>query len=372
MGIMRIKIITCHDVYNVGASLQAYALMTYLQSLGNDVKIIDYKPAYLKHYKLIGVSNPVYDKPILRLIYNILKLPGRIKARYSKRKKEFDLFTEQYLSLTSQYKSNEELKNDLPEADVYIAGSDQIWNTLFHNGKDPAFYLEFVPNYKVRASYAASFATDSIDEELKPQIRNWLLKFDYISVRESTGIKIINELGIKKGIQVLDPVFLLTKSQWENIEKQGDTLEKFILVYDFDNDPQIKEHTLEIANKYSWKIYSVLDNDWCDRNFYQEGPKTFLWLIHHAQYIITNSFHAVAFSLIYQKDFLVFKRKENINTRILDLMTELYLDAQIIDNINFTFPLPKIEYSKVNLMLSKKISLSKEYIIEILTNGGKN
>ena len=114
--VMKICTITCHDVYNVGASLQAYALQIYLKSLGHDVKIIDYKPDYLsKHYRLDVVGNPKYDKPFVREAYLLAKLPGRL--RVLPRKKAFDSFTAKDLDWTSRYVSNEELKADPPEAD---------------------------------------------------------------------------------------------------------------------------------------------------------------------------------------------------------------------------------------------------------------
>ena len=99
---LEIKTITCHNVYNAGASLQAYALSAYLSRLGHNVEIINYIPDYLQHYELWGVRNPKYDKPILREIYNILKLPGRIKDRFSKRKRAYDDFTSKYLPLSSE------------------------------------------------------------------------------------------------------------------------------------------------------------------------------------------------------------------------------------------------------------------------------
>ena len=129
---MRIKTITCHDVYNAGASLQAYALVTYLRSLGHEAEIIDYKPDYLAHYRLTGINNPRYDKPVIRELYTLAKLPGRFKARHGKRKKSFDAFTKEFLPTTKRrYISNDDLKQNPPEADVYFAGSDQIWNCFF-------------------------------------------------------------------------------------------------------------------------------------------------------------------------------------------------------------------------------------------------
>lgn len=182
---MKIKTITCHNVYNAGASLQAYALAAYLRKQGHEVQIIDYVPDYLEHYKLSGVANAAYDKPFVREFYNMAKLPGRLLARYGRRKKAFDQFTAQYLPLTERhYNTYAELLEDPPAADVYFAGSDQIWNTLFQNGKDPAFYLQFAPVGRICAAYAASFATRTVAPEYQAQTKAWLKKLDYISVRE--------------------------------------------------------------------------------------------------------------------------------------------------------------------------------------------
>ena len=274
---MKIKTITCHNVYNAGASLQAYALAEYLNSIGHECQIIDYKPDYLKHYKLSGVSNSRYDKPVLRELYNMAKFPGRLKAKYSNKKKEYDRFTADFLPTTTEtYTSNEELKSNPPEADIFFAGSDQIWNSFFNNGKDPAFYLDFAPLGTVKASYAASFATENIVTELKPQIKEWLSNMDYISVRESSGLNILNDLGIQEAVQVLDPVFLLPKEKWESIIEYTAGNDSYILLYDFDKNEQLGLAARELAHKNGWKVYSYLDNPYCDRCFKNAGPRAFI------------------------------------------------------------------------------------------------
>ena len=215
---MKICTITCHDVYNHGASLQAYALMTYLKNKGNDVEIIDYKPDYLSgHYKLFSIDNPKWERNILtKVIYLSLKIPYKIPGL--KRKKEFDKFTKKYLNITGKrYISNEELKADMPKADAYLCGSDQIWNSFYKNGRDKAFYLDFVPDNKIKASYAASFATDFIEDKYKEIVRSNVSRLDGVGVREISGVKILHDLGIENAINVLDPVFLLDKDEWDKI-----------------------------------------------------------------------------------------------------------------------------------------------------------
>lgn len=362
---MKIKTITCHDVYNAGASLQAYALAEYLKALGNAVEIINYKPEYLKHYKLTGVGNPAYDKPVLREAYNLLKLPGRLKARKGKRKKEFDAFTEKYLPVTEkEYTSNDELKAASLSADVFFAGSDQIWNTFFPNGKDPAFYLDFAPEGAVKASYAASFATEKILDGYEEKIRKWLSALDFISVRESSGLSILKNLEIENAVAVLDPVFLLDREKWESMADAEGFSEPYILVYDFDRSPAVEAFAKRYAEKNKVKIYSFLTVPYCDRSFEQEGPLMLLSLVRNADFVISNSFHATAFSLIFERQFAVFKRKEGINTRMADLLSSVGLSDRMLENGEADCG--EIRFDEVRAKLNEKIGEAKKYIDTVL------
>ncbi|MBI9068655.1 MAG: polysaccharide pyruvyl transferase family protein [Salinivirgaceae bacterium] len=361
---MKIKTITCHDVYNHGASLQAYSLQQYLLSLGHDVEIIDYKPLYLsRHYRLWLISNPFWNKYfLLRIAYIILKLPPRLIAL--KRKRAFDLFTRKYLDLTfKRYSSNEELKQDCPEADVFIAGSDQIWNCLFPNGKDPAFYLDFVPKNKIKASYAASFAGSILDEKFHAMVCEKVSYLDCISVRESSGLNILKRIGVNRGIQVLDPVFLLNKEHWNSFADEEFT-EDYLFVYDFEGSDQIKNICLKIAEEKRLKIYSInCKGSYVDRKFLYSGPKTFLSLIKHSRYIVSNSFHGTAFALLFEKEFVVVERSEGINARMADLLNNLDIPERLITSYQ---SIPAFNYTQVNKKLMPLIGKSKSYIDTIL------
>lgn len=361
---MRIKTITCHDVYNSGASLQAYALMKYLQNNGHEVEIIDYKPDYLSnHYKLSAVCNPKYEKNlILKYIYLALKLPQRILALRSKQK--YDNFRNNYLNITKKrYYSNEELKSMVPEADVYICGSDQIWNSKFQNGKDPAFYLDFVPKGKIRASYAASFSIEDIDKELKEITKKRIDKLDYIGVREISALNILEDLEIDKGIQVMDPVFLLSKKEWDNMTYEIDKKERYIFVYDFDGNTLIKEISMKIAKENNLKIYTPYKCDYSDKVIRNMGPIDFISYIKNAEFIISNSFHGTAFSIIFEKQFVVANRKEAINTRMRDLLSILKIENRLIrDDYNFSNIIKKINYDEVNKHVNNRLEISKSYL----------
>lgn len=366
---MKISTITCHNVYNHGASLQAYALMKHLMKIGHDVEIIDYKPDYLTNpYRMFNISNPAWSKNFLtKFVYYIVKVPGRIPAL--KRKRSFDRFTQQYLKITNTgYTSNDALKKATPEADAYICGSDQIWNSLHKNGRDPAFYLDFAPESKIKLAYAASFATDTIADEFKPFVKEKVQKLDGVGVREISGVKILHDLDIEEALPVVDPVFLLGTDDWDQVGNLKFN-EKFILIYDFDKSALIERLARQIARLKGYKIYSI--SPWkikyADKSFHYDGPQTFVSLVRNAEYVISNSFHAVVFSLIYKKNLIAVNRTENINTRMRDLLEEINLGGRLVhSNPNLKELLADINYDVPEKILNQKIGFSKKYLQQTL------
>ena len=364
---MIIKTITCHDVYNHGASLQAYALQTYLESIGHTIEIIGYKPDYLsRHYQLWNVDNSVYDKPIIKQLYLVAKLPVRLLAL--KRKRLFDIFTKKYLKLTTKrYHSSEELKRNPPQADVYIAGSDQIWNTLFQTGRDDAFYLDFAPSSAKRISYAASFATEDVADEYRPFIRKMLQNFDAVSIRERCSLPLLASLGRTDGVAVCDPVFLLTREQWENMLPNQQIHEKYLLVYDTEYSPKVKEIAKRIAKEKKLKIYNVsaFRIGYADKDLWASSPTDFVQLIRDASYVVSNSFHATAFSLIFERDFCVVNRTEGINERMKSLLEGYHLEERMV-SAYAALPLASIDYQEVRILLQKDIDYSKDFLEKAL------
>ncbi|MFI3287317.1 MAG: polysaccharide pyruvyl transferase family protein [Rikenellaceae bacterium] len=360
---MKVKTITCHDVYNSGASLQAYALQTYIAELGHNVEIIDYKPPYLSnHYNFGSISNPKWKRNcLLRCIYLTLKLPGRLCSL--KKKRKFDKFRDKYLNLTpKRYNSIEELKSDPPLADLYIAGSDQIWNTFFPNGRDAAFYLDFAPGNAHKISYAASFATESIEDDCFDFVVHQLKNFDSINVRESDAVDIVKKTGFNKNVEwVCDPVFLLDSDHWSSLADESFN-EKYILIYDFENNQLIENVAKELAINNGWKIYTVnFKPSYADKSFKNAGPLTFISLIKNSQFVISNSFHGTAFAIIFSKDFYVALRKESINTRMQSLLgylnlAERFITTEGLSNNN------SVDYALVHKLMNKHIEQSKQIL----------
>ena len=373
---MKIKTLTTYDVYNYGASLQAYALQHYLIGIGNEVEIIRYQPDYLSRkydYAWVNPESKASKYMVTRIIYRVAKFLHRQTTL--KRKHAFDRFNHQVLKETPLiYHTYQELCDNPPQADLYICGSDQIWNIHHENGRDPAFFLEFV-RQGVKASYAASFSYLDIDEENFKRIQNSLRTFNAISVREYHGIDILKRMGFK-GTWVLDPVFLLSGLEWkaliENSCLKPNNGERYLLVYDFEGNDLLKECAISYAKKNSLKIFAIVDNFpvlYADKNYMGAGPVEFVHLISNCEAFMSNSFHGSAFSIMFHKKFWVFKRlRQSVNSRmesllaLFELSEVLVSDAEQFGRVaHFVF-----DWENVENLKSLKLTESKNFIDNLL------
>lgn len=317
---MKICTITCQNADNHGARLQCFALVWYLSKQGHEVSVIDYQPTYMqspKSWFWPGISLKAWAKLLLQFPY---------RRRMERRHKVFDAFSQKYIPLTRTYYSIDELRKDPPIADMYLAGSDQIWNTSFANGTDPGYYLDFGPSSVRRESYAASFAITQIAEDKKEWVKQNLKRFDKITVREQSALTILKDLGIEGSLQE-DPVFLLSAKDWDEALSLSDIPipihgEKYLLVYDFYLGDDIRKAAQSIAKERNLKIYAICHQelDYADRNFVYSGPETFVALIKHASFVVSNSFHGTVFSMIYNIPFKVVDRPDGLNIRMHDLL----------------------------------------------------
>ncbi len=367
---MIIKTVTCHHVYNYGATLQAYALQTYLESLGHEVEIIDYRLPFHIRYELFTpyphgrVYRLIKAIPLLR--YLLCPLKNRKMLLTWGRKKAFDNFDRKFLHITSTtYRQVSEIQKNPPLADVYIAGSDQIWNTDSLNGKDPGYYLDFGKKDTKRISYAASFGISEIKKGWEDFVAEKLRIFNAISVREKSGVSILEHLGLH-GSLVVDPVFLLDKQQWMSNLKLKEMHEDYIFLYDFlHDDENIRNFTLSLSENTGCHILAINDfsnTPYADVQINNAGPIEFLQYLLNAKYVVSNSFHATAFSLIFQKEFATFPLVSQRNsTRIENILKEAGLASRFMPKEVETFNKP-IDWREVDTKISKLITYSKQFL----------
>jgi hypothetical protein len=359
---IKIGIITILKVNNYGAELQAYALQKKLQNLGYNAEIIDY--LFYKHpkHRKTKKSRPVipldFIKSIKEFVYPIMASIIRI-FNYNvekKRNRKFELFHTQYTRLSKEFRTIEDLENYPFDYDVYIVGSDQVWNPYSNSSVLP-YFLHFAPSDKIKLSYASSFGVSKLPDNIKNIYAYYLDRFDFLSVRENIGMEIIQSL-IKKEVQhVLDPTLLLTKEDWRNIAVTPPENTPYILLYELSPMPYIKDLAIQIQQQTGWNIIRV---------YKDAGPLEFIGLFFNAHFVITNSFHGTAFAINFQKPFYsVISSAKNNNSRLVSILKILHLENRLL-RVEQNFPNfdLTIDWEDVNEILDKERTKSITFIID--------
>lgn len=356
---MKTVTITLHDTDNCGSSLQAYALQHFLILNNIDNEIIDYVPEYV-------TNNGNKIKTIIRKI---------IYYKESKNRKiKFDKFVTNYLVLSKKKYSNyKELCEDFPKADCYITGSDQLWNSMYGCGQDPAFYLNFVKERK-KIAYAVSLGREEIPDENLSLVKKYAQDYSWISVREKSSVDQVKKVVENVEVDyVCDPVLLNEAKEYEIIKNDKIINEKYILLYmaQIPNSSFMNEIIEKIKKQINGKIVligSYRNRCQCDMHIRDVAPGEFLSLIFNAEYIISNSFHATMFSLIYEKQFLSILPDKN-GARIKEILEYVNLaDHTLKSDENFV-KLPIIEdYSVITDKLKIFRSESQKKLLDYLRN----
>lgn len=352
--------ITFHKAINYGAILQAYALQQSILKLNIENEIINYDCKSISNdYRLINT------KSIKTVVRSLLGF----RSFYIKSKK-FKQFIRKNIILTKNVDTKKiKSKSFNDKYDIFITGSDQVWNYELTN-LDENYFLNFVKEEKKIKSYAASFGVDNIPQNMKKTYIKYLKRFSSILVREKTGVILIEKLINKKVDVVVDPVLLLDKKEWEKIlfqTKFDDIKNKYILLYMA--TPNITLFAQKLSMKYNLPIYNISDLILKKENKIGNiesklGPEEFISAIKNAKFVITGSFHAVVFSIINNIEFFIDnkdKTKETRASRQKDLLELLEIGDRNISNHNDDKDFVSINWEKVNkrLEFEKKRSLNE-------------
>lgn len=338
----KVGVITIHKIHNYGSVLQAYALQSACEDLGYNVEIIDYNfpNSYQQNNKYADTVDSQPNEPRW-----IKMLFAKALARQHK---GIDTFVKTHLHLSSSlYSSPDELKAQAPAYDVYITGSDQLWNPRYCNG-DPAFMLHFAPDDALKISYAASIGANAIPAELFPRYKGLLSRYAHIGVRENSGRKVIKDIIGKDVEVVLDPTLLLCKDEWNQIAVPNRQFKKkyilyYFLNYTFNSFPYADQLADYMQKQTGYEIVRVSRPPhklFMPHTHYQVGatPEEFLALVRDSEMVLTTSFHGTAFAVNYGKPvFTIVKDKNASDSRQVSLMEKLGLEKQIL-SITDAFP----------------------------------
>lgn len=344
---MKIGIITFHWATNYGAVMQSYALSKYLSSQGHNVQIINYYPKRFKK-NIINALKTRHISVIPKKLKEILK------------EKNIMQFRKKHLKLTEYFKSNDELRNAELDFDCYICGSDQIWNESFlrsgERKKTYSYFLDFAKDNKIIASYAASFGATKYKDDLKADILKYLKRFDFISVRENTGLDILNDIGINNVCVVPDPAMLLKKADYKKLIGNNQRVSDYAFVYMLHNRYSDARDLVKYIKNKGEKIVKCKGI----------GVEEWLSNIYYAKHIITNSFHGVLFSIIFRKPFTaILIDGSGMNDRMMTLLEYLDLQDRIYQGEAIIVE-KSINWEAVSKKLTQYRNVGYNYIKDIL------
>lgn len=349
---MRIALLTIWHCYNYGAELQTYATVRALKELGHDVVVIDYR-----------LSPRTSPNGFLRKLSKALHYvaPAELK---------FHLFWHKYIPRTRYYDSIEDLTADPPKADLYLVGSDQVWNPQITGDRTPAYFLAFAPKEQVLASYASSIGTDTWlgGEAITRIAQEQLNRFKGIACRESQGCRIIKETFGLSAAQVLDPT-LLHKSYPELTEKINK--KNTLVYYQLSETPQLKAFAEKKAAEMGLEFVDVNKQIRLTPTFGWNRRSVQQWLktIAESKFVITHSFHGVAMCILYHIDFVAIYASGNRISRIQHLLCIVGLQDRLLtsfEDAKRSYVWHKsIDYDRVDKLLENQRKSSWKYLKQI-------
>ncbi|ERS87029.1 hypothetical protein Q667_15770 [Marinobacter sp. C1S70] len=362
---MRIALVTIHRTANYGAVLQAYATQKILAKYG-EVKIVNYKNSYLDHHlNLIRFDISLHG--ILKFSHDLLRLPYRSIAVW-----KFRRFFSEFLNLTQAYSARDLFQGKAGQFDIYICGSDQIWNPdiVSENREiDPIFFLGFAPKNAKKISYASSIGHHHFSCEEKKVVKELLSGFSMVSTREVDGIEKLHGLvGSNRVNHVVDPTLLLTKDDWkQSLNLSEDEVEdRYILVYSVPRTELLKQAIDYVAQKTGWQVICVdqmlFPAGKVDKHVRTADPREFVKLFLDASFVITDSFHGTCFAVNFSKPFVSVSAGKRSN-RMQSLLAQVGLSERLISSYDELASVSvEMDWEEASKNLAESRSESLEFI----------
>lgn len=368
---MKIGLMTWFSYINYGTVLQVYSLYRYLSNKGHEVQVIRYYP----------INQPRYYKSTIDKLFSkgkwyCYRLTHSKEIVYKKCSASFNEFINNYLTLSQEVVTNDDFRNLNKEFDAFICGSDQIWSPLH---LDSRYFLDFVEDTSKMISYAPSMGVTSIERPGDDKKIGMLTdRFKYLSVRERSAADIINKINGRNAKVVLDPTLLLSSDEWNSILPDFEMTRPYLLVYFLRENYSYWRKVKRIAKKMNLdiRVIPVFKHDLKlkgkkngGNTIYVEDvdPITFVKLIKEASLVCTDSFHGMAFSINYMKNFIAFQRfqnnaRDNQNSRVFNFLDILGLTSRMYRR-GFDYK-TQIDYGSVNNRLSMLRKESYDFLNE--------
>lgn len=390
---MKIGIVTYVKCDNYGAELQAFALQWKLNSLGYDAEVINLEKRNIDMKRnpdvIMGAIKQRFKQEgvfaIVSIVRKFLETKKRItdedkyKAINENKHKLFENFFENKVRHSEKYYTLDEISNatDL-KYDVYIAGSDQIWNYI-HTDRLDVYFLMFANKFKAKKiSYAASVSIYDIPKKWRAAYKTYFENIDVLSVRELHGAELVSKYSNKKAEVVLDPTFLLTKEDWVREVANDCGIEgDYLLIYTLSGSPHIRKMAHDIARRLNLKVVNI-KSGYSDEpddgtiNVYEIGPAEWVGLWSKAKYVVTDSFHGTAFSINFNIPFTTLVNPNSMmNSRVLSILKIMNLESRIVyDNLKGDLKPNDIalDFTETNRILKQWKEKSLNFLLHALNS----
>lgn len=389
----KLALVTCYFQPNYGSQLQAYATQLLFDKLGveNETICIDgiqgeiNKAKYKYFLSRIWDINTVKDKWATVKKAVAAKTKGdEYKQNMAMRRKMFYDFSHTMFNISKVYHSKAEITSLAHNYCGFVVGSDQLW--LPSNIEGDYYSLNFVPTDVPKIALSTSFGISQLPKAQAAKAAKFLKRIDFISVRETSGQKLVKQLANRNVPVVCDPTILFTAEEWGCITKKDRFYEEpYIFCYFLGNNPEQREFVKRVKEETGFKIVQLqhcdeyIKSDVCFPDYapYNVGPAEFVQLIRDAEYVFTDSFHASVFSLLHKKKFFTFRRYNNdsvvsTNGRLYSLLSLVGQENRLLkgnENVKVTLGMP-IDYDKVHAKLAELRDFTKSYVKEALTKSG--
>lgn len=374
---MKLSVITLHTVNNYGSALQTYATQTVLEDLGCDVEFVDY---YRKDNTGEAAVEKAMHSAAMQRYKNIwdkndftrwlVKIPLRMMLK--RKLAPMQNFIKERIHLTPKaYYSFEEILQDVPQADVYITGSDQVWNSIWNKGIEKAFFLEYAPEGKKRVAFSASIGRESLDEYEIAPTREMLQKYAYISMREQSGVDLLRDMGIDSTL-ILDPTLMLNAESWRKLAIRNQETEPYLLIYQLNTNKQMDQYAVELAKRNQWKIirvsYGYSGKQQAGKCLVCPKVEVLLGYFDRAACVLTDSFHATAFSLNLSTPFISIL-PERFGTRINNILQLTGTKHRRLDSYqDFEIVNRAIDFNQVQNILDGKRQAGLKFLKKAILN----
>ncbi len=363
---MNVSVITLVRIHNYGSVLQAYATSRLIELLGHTPSFVDLVATNG------GRLSTLRDNLDARGLRGARRIAYYLawNVNWLVQERVFGTFVNKRLAFGARYHTVAELYRNPPSADIYLSGSDMLWSTKLNKGHEQKqFYLDWAPEGKKRIAYAASIGEEEIPKEEQDFLAPLLGRYDYISMRERSGVSLLKKMGIDS-VNVLDPTLALPKDEWLKLISGMPRRRPYLLVYFLHEHEKVFAQAVQYARQRGLDVVRIAfqpkKRPYDDKIELMPSIGRFLALFAFASYVVTDSFHGTAFSLIFEREFLC-TDPPRYRTRLDSILEITGLEDRVIRD--YDRPIESyqgIDYAPVNIRLEEERARSSRFLMSAL------